>query len=631
MHTNFWTSTTAPDATTGGTGYKKLIWYNTTNNTAYRYDSGSNTWITWATQGNGGGGGVVEINYTNLKALYDAGTLTSGQLYLITDYRTIYKQPDTSIIMGKASADGGVNPSQIYQLLVLATSTSTIANEAFVTNILNDDGTVYTNYVPECQQWKVWYQIENSSLYSWATSEGKGVIYRLIDHKGNDLPYDFYNIRFRLYAPAASTYQQWISDNASTYAQYTIVKGDTTDTINQLYVRIRNKNTNAPSAIVSSAVNDWKLMLDTTSHYIPQAGIVTYYDGSAKATISADTTTYADYLTFNSTAYENVIEATYDDDTHKLYTNVFMAEAYNNHFGAGMRDNVFYSTTHENQISINYKSNYITSDFYQNTIGINCSSNTILTTAFYGNTIGNKFMRNSLGFKKTISNSQINYDIRYNQIGNNCNCNAILHEFAGNAISNSFASNYIDITFKYNQVANNYYQNSVGNNFQYNTIGSDFHNNTIGCNFVNNTIANDFYSNKIGNDMKRNTVGNRCISNTIGDYCKMNNIESSFKYSNLGNSFSGCTLGHGISLEAGDNLHFVNIPTQSAGDSQTSDPAGEESYKTVNLTSRDVYGKDYTIFVVNVGNLYNETTQQYEYKVIAYYYDLAGVQTFLSN
>jgi hypothetical protein len=639
MHTNIWKSTTAPNATDCGSGYTNLIWYNTTNNQAYRYNATTGLWTLWIT---GSGGGVVEITYADLNTLYTAGSLTPGQWYLITDYRTIYKQPDSGTLMGRSSANSGVNPSMIYKLLVLATGASAIAHEAYVVSVLNDDGTQNTTYTPLCSQWKVWYNINNdTSLYSWASSSGMGVIYRLIDHKGNDLPYDFYNVRFRVYAPNYATYttyaivnkiltttshnlETWSSANASSYALKTIVLDNT----NQLYIRLRNNNTNQPSTVTDNIECDWKMFLSNTSLYIPQDGIVMCYDGNSYATIGIDSTKYADLLTFNgSNYYENKMEANYDSKKIRLYTNVFMSDTYKNHFGYGCRDNMFYGSVYENEISDGFRGNYIVGDFYQNNIGVGFGYNTLLNTPFYGNTVGTKCIRNHMGGESGVratANQVVYNQINYNQIGNNFNCNAIFYNFSNNVIGNSFNSNFLDITFKYNRIASNFYFNNVGQNFQYNSLESDFHDNVIGCCFVNNQIGSDFYSNKIGKDMKRNVIGNRCVRNQIGDDCKVNTIGSSFEDSTIKNNFSACILGHCISLYTdADNFQFVNIPTLATGDdsNEGDDTAAQGSCsQSISLPTASysmIYGKHYTInIVVNSSGNYK-----------AFCYTTTGAQT----
>lgn len=661
MHTNFWRSTTAPNATDCGAGYTNLIWYNTSNNTAYRYNTTSSSWIAWATQGSDtGGGGVVKTDYANLKSLHDAGSLAPGQLYLITDYRTIYKQPDSSVLMGQASTESSsMNPSMIYQLLVLATGVSAIAHEAYVVSVLNDDGTPNTTYTPLCNQWKVWYDINNDgTLYSWASSSGMGVIYRLIDHKSNDLPYDFYNIMFRTYLPSHSSYATWSVDTDSSIGIGTIVH-DSSST-SQLYVRVRtdanlDSSLNSitavtPSKVPSVSPSNWKLVIDSVNNYLPKAGVTVYYDTNRSSdtgsdtltnkfpTVSVDTTKYTDQLTFNGAFYSNRMEPTFDSGKQRLYTNVFNGDTYKNRFGAGFRDNAFNGNVYENEVSVGYRNNYVSGDFYQNNIGIDFGYNTIMNAEFKGNTVGVKCIRNSFG-RGGSGNS-----ISYNQIGNDFHYNIISDAFTGNMIGNGASNNILDITFKYNHVANNFYNNIIGQNFQYNTCESDFHNNTIKCNFVNNSIGNDFYANAIGFDMKRNIIGNRCNGNSIGNYCKMNTIGSSFEDAHIGNSFAGCNIGHAVSLTANDNLHFVNIPTMNYGEnSWNHDSAGEESAEKINLvtpitdsegnviTSFDgIYGLEnnsYFIRATGYKTVSGVSTYYKTYK--AFYYNDSGTQTFI--
>ena len=65
----------------------------------------------------------------------------------------------------------------------------------------NETVTSYTGlYFSNCNlnAWKIWYCLDNdTSRFAWAdTSNGKGVIYRMIDEWNNDCPYDFKNIQF---------------------------------------------------------------------------------------------------------------------------------------------------------------------------------------------------------------------------------------------------------------------------------------------------------------------------------------------------------------------------------------------------------------------------------------------------
>ena len=57
--------------------------------------------------------------------------------------------------------------------------------------ILHDGDTYFTN--AKLQGWQLWYCLDNDiTRFAWAdATNGKGVVYRMIDEFGNDCPYDF--------------------------------------------------------------------------------------------------------------------------------------------------------------------------------------------------------------------------------------------------------------------------------------------------------------------------------------------------------------------------------------------------------------------------------------------------------
>ena len=124
---------------------------------------------------------MTSITWENLKALRDGGGLTPGAWYRITDYQCTTKTTNTQ------SAD------KQFDIIVQATSTNTIGEEARAAK--HEGGTNFE----KTEAWKVWYCLDNDTTrFNWASSSGKGVIYRLIDHNGNDCPYDFKNIMFKV-------------------------------------------------------------------------------------------------------------------------------------------------------------------------------------------------------------------------------------------------------------------------------------------------------------------------------------------------------------------------------------------------------------------------------------------------
>ena len=138
---------------------------------------------------------IIAISYTDLKALRDAGQLVPGQQYRITDYTC------TTITSGTKSA------GHQFDIIVVADDESTLNETACAINHPTAEGE--TDYFADnnLSAWKIWYCLDNDNTrFKWADStNGKGVIYRMIDEFNNDVPYDFKNIQF---------YRQWNSSKS---------------------------------------------------------------------------------------------------------------------------------------------------------------------------------------------------------------------------------------------------------------------------------------------------------------------------------------------------------------------------------------------------------------------------------
>lgn len=128
----------------------------------------------------------IDVTYANLYKMVTGGTLNPEQTYRITDYATSTSQAETSV------------DSTFFYLIVRASSKSSLYPEAAAEKKT-------TSYTSDCSKWKVWYDVKNdTNKYAWASSSGKGVIYRLIDEYNNDLPYDFKTIKFIRYQAGTS-------------------------------------------------------------------------------------------------------------------------------------------------------------------------------------------------------------------------------------------------------------------------------------------------------------------------------------------------------------------------------------------------------------------------------------------
>jgi hypothetical protein len=145
----------------------------------------------------------VEKTYAQLSAMFSGGTLVKGQKYRITDYVTTTATANTSAA------------GHAFDLVVTATDTNKL--DCIAQAVLHTGDTYFSTAGANLSNWQVWYDINNDTTkYAWADStNGKGVIYRLIDEYGNDCPYDFKNILFTVTGQTANAYTFNIYSNST--------------------------------------------------------------------------------------------------------------------------------------------------------------------------------------------------------------------------------------------------------------------------------------------------------------------------------------------------------------------------------------------------------------------------------
>lgn len=149
-------------------------------------------------------GKIIDVIWSDLKTLRDGFKLIPGQKYRITDYVTTTSQENTKSANHK------------FDIIVVAIDSANLSEIAMAMIHKNDNYFQFN----KLNSWKIWYCLDNNtSRFKWAdTTEGKGVIYRMIDEFNNDLPYDFKNIQFK--SP---------KDTESNIYYYTFSNGNTID------------------------------------------------------------------------------------------------------------------------------------------------------------------------------------------------------------------------------------------------------------------------------------------------------------------------------------------------------------------------------------------------------------------
>lgn len=123
----------------------------------------------------------IPITHASLLALRNAGELTKGAFYRITDYECTTTQADTR------------SANHPFDIFVQALDERTLSENA---SAIQRDGDTYFAGA-KLEAWQLKYTIDNDATrFAWADSEGKGIIYRMIDEHDNDCPYDFKNLQF---------------------------------------------------------------------------------------------------------------------------------------------------------------------------------------------------------------------------------------------------------------------------------------------------------------------------------------------------------------------------------------------------------------------------------------------------
>lgn len=469
------------------------------------------------------------ITYNDLVTKRNNGELQFGKYYMITDYVTVVNNTGQYISIGEG-----------FAIIVLATSERTLSEEAFAYDNSDEEGYFRVNNV-NLNAWKLWYCLDNdTNRFEWASGDGKGVIYRMIDEHGNDCPYDFKNIKFKRFELAPP-------ETPSTTRQYIV----------QLCTNITNQfSSNVLSYIWGGTYNDSV----NEKHYWDRT-IYSVFTGYTKFFFTfsyIDTDDIKDLSIISNNCKNNVIKEYYRGNTLQLNDIVFFninstSDCSNNSFDPNCRINSFGSDCCSNSFG---------SEFYSNTFGLGCRSN-IFVTGNYGNSFGNRFNGNSLGDNccynsfsdRCTSNiladgcysNSFGDDCYSNSFGNECSNNSFGNNCYNNTFGNDCSSNNLKNNCSSNGFGNGCYSNNVNSSCNFNTFSNGCHDNIVGNGCSSNSFGPSCYSNQLVGGCSYNSFGancsiillhDKCNNNSFGNYCVDNILGSSCNYNRFGN---GCT------------------------------------------------------------------------------------------
>ena len=404
---------------------------------------------------------LVSITYADLVALKNANELVEGTYYKIIDYVTTTNGKSANTNEPSRSA------GHQFDIVVRATSTSTLSELASVS--LHEGDTYFATQ--NVGAWQIWYDINNDTTkYNWAVTDGtgKGVIYRMIDERQNDLPYDFKNIQFyrdkTLEKYACIADQMKIEDGY--YYTFTTTQG--TDV---------------------SKYGDMSLLTgdytgyNTMSSYLPTSNV--------------------QVLNNNVSIQRNSRTFSGNNMGRDCYNNTFGSQIRSNNFGIYFHDNVTGDRISCNTFQGYSQDNIFYGNMYSNTFLINCRTNTIKITGsnyFQGNTVGDVFSNN------TIENVR----------------------FLGNTLGRNFSKNTISKNFMGNSIGFNVSNNTFNGHTQGSTLGSWTSNNTF--NYRTGCHIGIQFTNNICGYMQGVTFGAFCQHNTIGEYTVFGDIGNAVSY-----------------------------------------------------------------------------------------------------
>ena len=385
---------------------------------------------------------TIAISYADLKALRDNAQLVPGQQYRIIDYTCTTVQENTK------------SAGHVFDIIITADNESILNEEARAAKHEGD------SYFVNCDlnAWKIWYCLDNDTeRFTWAdVTNGKGIIYRMIDEWNNDCPYDFKNIQFK--HPNNTSYYP--------YYYYTFASStETNNTDNSL-----NISQNCYSNIIREYIYNSKRKLNQ----IVFLGYRCYSNS------------------FGPGCYSNSFGS-------GCYSNSFGNYCYSNSLGNYCYGNSFESNCDSNSFADNCYSNSFKSSCYSNSFGYYCNNNSFMGDCYY-NSFDNGCYSNSL------SNS-----CRYNTFWNYC---------YSNTLGNSSSYNFFGIGCYSNTLGSSCFNNAFRNKCFENYFGSNCDSNFFQNGCRTNTFGNKCSSNTFRNSCNNITFGDECNTNTLGNKCQ---------------------------------------------------------------------------------------------------------------
>ena len=364
---------------------------------------------------------TIPVSYLDLRRLRDNGDLVPCQQYRITDYTCTTTQANTK------------SAGHVFDIIVTADDETTLNEVARA--VKHDGDTYFANC--DLNAWKIYYSLDNDTTrFAWADeTNGKGVIYRMIDEWNNDVPYDFKNIQFK-HPNDTTTYP---------YYYYTFASGNVeANTDHSLSI-----SNNCYSNNIRGHMSGGKMILNN----------IIFIGGNCYKN------------SFGSDCYFNAFGSGCNSNSfgNNCYNNTFLAYCTGNTFGTGCHNNRFLVNCSGNTFEANCGGNTFGNECSSNSFGNYCNNNTFGNYC-YNNTLGNNCYSNTFkdscngnAFGNNCNNNTFETNCGGNTFGNNCQYNIIGAYCNNNILGDACTFIKFADTIKYNY----YRYNRVGDGCQY--------------------------------------------------------------------------------------------------------------------------------------------------------------------
>lgn len=488
---------------------------------------------------------VIKIDCRTLRTLRDSSKLIPGMWYRITDYSNLTGNDGTLVSLGGSVEASFISDTNGFDILVLATSTNTLSEEARA--VLHSPTSRYKDC--NVDSWKIWYCLDNDTTrFEWPTTACNGVIYRMIDNNNNDIPYDFKHILFKRYrCTVDTTNYPMISELNNTYCGIlgSSITGISISSSSSAYRYTFDTNTNTSSTSIGSDSSISK----------------SNYNNVIKPYITSNKQILNNIVFLGSNIFDNYFNYDCYNMTFGSYCgrNTLNNNCYGYVFGYSCVGNIFGNYCYNNILNNNNQYNIFGNNCFYNILGIYC----------YYNSFGNNCYKIEFG-----------RSCQFNSFGNGC---SEIHFLMTNLESDNIT---LTASSKHNSFGNNCYNiylnsycahNKFGNNCNFIALGTHNESNSFGNNcrsIVFGTLKNFNYTNVNYSDNASARTGNQIFvtDNVSTLYSYIKNIEiqngvsfislqSSTGASSSNNNICNVTIHKGVSggkYTDSDNINIDN-------------------------------------------------------------------------